>query len=96
MPRLSLLAAVAVVMAAISPPLLAQESEGVIGPGSRCGLEPSAESICPADAEYGYEDVGVAAPDAMEGDSYCAARFRSYDPESGTYMGYDGRRHPCP
>jgi BA14K-like protein len=27
--------------------------------------------------------------------SYCAQRYRSYDPGSGTYMGYDGRRHPC-
>ena len=27
--------------------------------------------------------------------SYCAQRYRSYDPASGTYMGYDGRRHPC-
>ena len=23
-------------------------------------------------------------------------RFRSYDPRSGTYVGYDGQRHPCP
>jgi hypothetical protein len=23
-------------------------------------------------------------------------RYRSYDPASGTYMGYDGLRHPCP
>jgi len=30
------------------------------------------------------------------GDSYCAQRFRSYDPSTGTYMGYDGQRHPCP
>jgi len=30
------------------------------------------------------------------GDSYCAQRYRSYDPGSGTFMGYDGRRHPCP
>lgn len=29
-------------------------------------------------------------------DAYCAQRFRSYDPRSGTYMGYDGVRHPCP
>ena len=28
--------------------------------------------------------------------SYCKQRFRSYDPASGTYLGYDGRRHPCP
>jgi hypothetical protein len=27
--------------------------------------------------------------------SYCAQRYRSYDPASGTYMGYDGRRHAC-
>ena len=30
------------------------------------------------------------------GNSYCAQRYRSYDPASGTYLGYDGRRHPCP
>ena len=28
--------------------------------------------------------------------SYCMQRFRSYDPGSGTYLGYDGYRHPCP
>ena len=28
--------------------------------------------------------------------SYCAQRFRSYDPASGTYLGNDGRRHRCP
>lgn len=26
----------------------------------------------------------------------CSARFRSYDPSLGTYLGYDGRRHACP
>jgi BA14K-like protein len=33
---------------------------------------------------------------APQGDSYCAQRYRSYDPASGTFMGYDGQRHPCP
>ncbi len=28
--------------------------------------------------------------------AYCMSRFRSYDPYSMTYVGYDGRRHPCP
>ncbi|MGO4387722.1 BA14K family protein [Microvirga sp. 2YAF29] len=28
--------------------------------------------------------------------AYCAQRFRSYDPASGTYMGYDGVRRSCP
>jgi hypothetical protein len=33
---------------------------------------------------------------AVGGDaSYCAQRYRSYDPASGTYLGYDGLRHPC-
>jgi hypothetical protein len=27
--------------------------------------------------------------------SYCAQRYRSYDPTSGTYLGRDGRRHVC-
>ena len=27
---------------------------------------------------------------------YCMQRFRSYDPRSGTYLGFDGYRHPCP
>ncbi|MDB5649602.1 MAG: hypothetical protein JWL62_1122 [Hyphomicrobiales bacterium] len=29
-------------------------------------------------------------------ESYCMQRFRSYDPRSGTYLGYDGMRHSCP
>lgn len=29
-------------------------------------------------------------------EAYCAQRFRSYDPASGTYMGYDGVRRSCP
>lgn len=28
--------------------------------------------------------------------AYCAQRYRSYDPATGTYLGNDGQRHPCP
>ena len=28
--------------------------------------------------------------------AYCARRFKSYDPQARTYLGYDGARHPCP
>jgi hypothetical protein len=31
-----------------------------------------------------------------QGAAYCVQRFRSYDPASGTYLGNDGLRHPCP
>jgi BA14K-like protein len=27
---------------------------------------------------------------------YCIRRYRTYDLRSGTFMGNDGRRHPCP
>jgi hypothetical protein len=26
---------------------------------------------------------------------YCAGRYRSFDPRSGTFVGYDGRRYMC-
>jgi hypothetical protein len=26
---------------------------------------------------------------------YCSARYRTFDPVSGTYLGYDGYRHYC-
>jgi hypothetical protein len=27
--------------------------------------------------------------------TFCAQRYRSYEPASGTFLGYDGRRHRC-
>lgn len=32
-------------------------------------------------------------PDAV---SYCMQRYRSYRPETGTFVGYDGIERPCP
>jgi hypothetical protein len=43
----------------------------------------------PPPAAYG-------APVAGDPAAYCAQRFKSYDPATGTYLGYDGLRHPCP
>jgi hypothetical protein len=48
------------------------------------------------DGDYG-DDTYAAAPEYSGGDAQsCAMRYRSYDPASGTYLGYDGIRHPCP
>ena len=49
------------------------------------------------DDQY-VDDGAVAVAPAPGGDdaAYCAQRFRSYDPGSGTYLGNDGLRHPCP
>jgi hypothetical protein len=35
-------------------------------------------------------------PPAGDAYSYCARRYRSYDPSTGTFLGNDGLRHPCP
>jgi hypothetical protein len=51
----------------------------------------------PGYVEDDYDDGYVAvAPSGGSAVAYCAQRFRSYDPASGTYLGYDGLRHPCP
>jgi len=45
----------------------------------------------------GYIDDRVVAVSPDGGDvSYCRRKYRSYDVSSGTYLGYDGQRHPCP
>jgi len=53
---------------------------------------------------YAYDTGGnyddgqyvAVAPGGGDDAGYCAQRYRSYDPSSGTYLGYDGLRHPCP
>ena len=43
-----------------------------------------------------YPGPAYYAPPPGDAVAYRMQRFRSYDPGSGTYMGYDGLRHPCP
>jgi hypothetical protein len=40
-----------------------------------------------------YDEPAPVSGDAI---AYCRQRFRSYDPVSQTYLGFDGLRHPCP
>jgi BA14K-like protein len=53
--------------------------------------------------DTGYYDPGFAVSQAVvpaevagPDSSWCAAHYRSYDPATGTYLGFDGLRHPCP
>jgi hypothetical protein len=47
--------------------------------------------------DNGYYDDGTAVAVVPGGDpTWCAQTYRTYDPASGTYLGYDGQRHPCP
>jgi hypothetical protein len=67
------------------------------GSGYGYGYAPApvyaAPGYAPGYAAPGYAGPGYAGGDAV---AYCSQRFRSYDPASGTYMGYDNQRHPCP
>ena len=56
------------------------------GPGYGYGPRYYSEPVV---VEQGYAGGGDA-------EAYCMQRFKSYDPGSGTYLGYDGLRHPCP
>jgi BA14K-like protein len=40
--------------------------------------------------------VAYAPPADVNAVDYCAQRYRSFDPATGTYLGFDGARHPCP
>ncbi|MDF2115300.1 BA14K family protein [Roseiarcaceae bacterium H3SJ34-1] len=48
-----------------------------------------------ASQPYAYEPAPVY-DGGGDATAYCMSRFKSYDPGSGTYLGYDGFRHPCP
>jgi hypothetical protein len=45
---------------------------------------------------YAPQGLQMNAQGEQSAASYCASRFRSYDPASGTYLGFDGVRHSCP
>ena len=40
--------------------------------------------------------IAASAAQANQNHAYCAQRYRSYDPASGTYLNNDGNRYPCP
>jgi BA14K-like protein len=50
----------------------------------------------PAMGVAGPVEVEAGAYDDASGEALCQARFRSYDPASGTYTTYDGDIVPCP
>jgi hypothetical protein len=43
-----------------------------------------------------YGDAGPQVAASGDTTAYCERTYRSYDPASGAYLGYDGLRHPCP
>lgn len=67
---------------------------GVLG-GLAVGAMIGAAAAAPPPPPPAY--YGAPAPVYGGGDwlAYCSSKYRSFDPASGTYLGYDGYRHPC-
>ena len=70
---------------------------GVIGGAFAAATSPY---WAPGYYDYDYPDYGYRTyayvPGTGSGVAYCEAHFRSYNPETGTYLGYDGQYHHCP
>jgi hypothetical protein len=69
---------------------------GGIGAGALIGGLAAGALIGGAIASQAAPAPVHGAPVADDATAYCLQRFESYDPASGTYLGYDGLRHPCP
>jgi hypothetical protein len=72
---------------------------GVIGGMILGGIIATQRPYYYGNPPYGYYPPSpIYQPYPMGGDAvaYCMRRFRSYDPSSMTYVGYDGLRHSCP
>ncbi|ABE62879.1 conserved hypothetical protein [Nitrobacter hamburgensis X14] len=68
-------------------------------PGFGFGVGSAFASPYYYDDSYGYYDDSPTVevvPSSGDDVAYCQQRFKSYDVSSGTYLGYDGKRHPCP
>jgi hypothetical protein len=73
-------------------------SQGYYGQGYYGGPGYYAQAPGYYDDSYAEDGVVAVAPAPGGDDSvgYCMQTYRSYDARSGTYLGNDGFRHPCP
>jgi BA14K-like protein len=79
-----------VVAGAVIGGAIASQGYGYGGPGYY------APGYYGGDQYYDDSSVAVAPAGGDDAVAYCMQTYRSYDPASGTYMGNDGYRHPCP
>jgi BA14K-like protein len=102
MTRFKIFGAAAILSIMTATPVFAQAA--VQEPGAFAFYHPDADVLNagrPTPAESAMASVplgGSNAYAAMEGNadvSSCAQRYHSYDPASGTFLGYDGHRHAC-
>src|ERR1700730_11894800 len=94
------LAAAALLLAMTLSPVFAQAA--IQEPGMFAFYHPNADVLkggapTPEAALASAPPAASAAYAAMDSSNatFCALRYRSYDPASGTFPGHDGRRHRC-
>jgi BA14K-like protein len=98
MTRFTIFSAAALLLAAFATPVFAQAAAQEPGLDAFYqslgvhGSEPGPAPVHPSRSSYGAMDY-YSGPNGL--DASCAERYRSYDPSSGTFRGYDGRRHRC-
>ncbi len=93
-------AAVGAVIGAAAGAIIASEGQRRHGDyywwSSGCYLQRADGAWVRVSQRYCDAPVIVVPRASADAIAYCAQRYRSYDPVSMTYLGYDGRRHPCP
>lgn len=65
-----------------------------VGPPPDLAYDTDAYPPAPAGRSYGQRQYGLT-PWSPEWYRYCANRYRSFNPRSGTYIGYDNQAHFC-
>jgi BA14K-like protein len=90
--------AAALLSAALATPVFAQAAEQEPGMNAfyeslgAGGSGPGPQPVYPSErSSYG----AMAYDNAPMAPAASCTRYRSYDPSSGTFLGRDGRRHPC-
>lgn len=74
----------------------AQQYQGYYTAPQNQGYYPAESYPIYSDQSPAYDEVGPQVVNDGDSTAYCQQTYRSYDIASGTYLGYDGLRHPCP
>jgi methyl-accepting chemotaxis protein len=74
-------------------PAAVEERPGVSLPAAQTAVQPD---VATENSKSAIKSGEPARVEHKPREGYGCQHFRTYDPASGTYMGYEGRRHSCP
>lgn len=76
------------------PPVYYASPPAVVYAPAPVYAAPPYDPSLPAPSGTYYTSAGLV-PGSPDWNAYCASKYRSFDPATGTFLGYDGRRHYC-